>query len=96
MGEADRFTKLLGEYKQAPEVTRDRLYLDAMENVLANSSKLMVDVEGGNNIMYLPLDRLIQQSSVGGQPLNRESLRDLADEIARQSSDRPTSGRQPR
>merc|ERR1711990_1135177 len=54
-GEVDRFNKLLAEYLKAPEVTRDRLYLDALQSVLSNSTKIMVDVEGGNNFLYLPL-----------------------------------------
>lgn len=60
-GEAERFTLLLDEYRKAPQVTRERLYLDAMESVLGNSSKVMVDVDGGSNMMYLPLDKLIQE-----------------------------------
>ena len=60
-GEAERFEKLLVEYTQAAEVTRDRLYIDAMESIYSNSSKVMVDVEGGNNMLYLPLDRLTQR-----------------------------------
>lgn len=59
-GEADRFTKLLNEYKKAPKVTRERLYIDAVQEVMQSSSKVMVDVEGGNNMMYLPLDKLMQ------------------------------------
>jgi membrane protease subunit HflK len=59
-GETARFTKLLSEYQKAPDVTRERLYLDAVESVLAHSSKVMVDVSGGNNLLYLPLDQLIQ------------------------------------
>jgi membrane protease subunit HflK len=59
-GDATRFLQLLSEYSQAPEVTRDRLYLDAMQSVLSNSSKVMLDVDGGNNLLYLPLDRLMQ------------------------------------
>jgi membrane protease subunit HflK len=94
-GEAQRFTKLLTEYQLAKQVTRDRLYIDAMENVLANSSKVMIDVEGGNNLLYLPLDRLMQQST-SGRALNQDSLRDLADAIARENNDRTSSGRQPR
>ncbi|UCE88755.1 MAG: FtsH protease activity modulator HflK, partial [Pseudomonadota bacterium] len=58
-GQTARFTKILREYERAPQVTRKRLYLEAMESVLANSSKVMVDVEGSNNLMYLPLDRVI-------------------------------------
>jgi membrane protease subunit HflK len=61
-GEAKRFEQLLVEYQKAPEVTRKRLYLDTMQEVLANSSKVMLDVEGGNNMMYLPLDQLMQRA----------------------------------
>lgn len=57
-GETDRFEALLTEYKRAPEVTRQRLYLETMETVMANSSKVMVDVQGGNNMLYLPLDKM--------------------------------------
>lgn len=59
-GEASRFSQLLVEYSKAPEVTRKRLYLDTMQNVLANSSKVTVDVSKGNNLLYLPLDQLLQ------------------------------------
>ncbi len=62
-GEADRFNKLLVEYSKAPEVTRERLYLDAVESVLTNSTKVMVDVDGGNNMMYLPLDKIMSQQN---------------------------------
>ena len=60
-GEAERFTALLIEYKKAPEVTRQRLYLDAVEEVLSSSTKVMIDVEGGNNLLYLPLDQLMKK-----------------------------------
>ncbi len=91
-GEADRFTKLLAEYQLAQKVTRDRLYIDAMESVLSRSSKIMVDVEGGNNLMYLPLDRLSQPSTAlqGG---NRETVSSIADAILRELNDRVSSGR---
>jgi len=62
-GEVARFEKILPEYQAAPEVTRQRLYLATMEKVYSNTSKVMVDVEGGNNMMYLPLDKIIQQQS---------------------------------
>ena len=61
-GEVARFDKLLFEYQKAPKVTRDRLYLDAMQTLYSNSTKIMVDVEGGNNLMYLPIDKIIQQN----------------------------------
>ena len=63
-GEARRFSKLLGEYRLAKQVTRDRLYIDAMESVLSHSSKILVDVKGSNNMLYLPLDKLMQQGAV--------------------------------
>ncbi len=61
-GEARRFEKLLAEYERAPEVTRRRLYIETVENVLSNSSKVMLDAQGGNSLMYLPLDKLMQKS----------------------------------
>jgi len=60
-GEADRFIALLAEYKKAPEVTRERLYLDSLEQVFSSSTKIMIDVEGGNNLLYLPLDQLMKR-----------------------------------
>ena len=90
-GEAQRFEKLLFEYKLAEEVTRDRLYIDAMEAVLTNSSKIMIDVEGGNNLLYLPLDRLGQSSLPSG--VSQESVRGIADAILREVNDRVASGR---
>ncbi len=57
-GEVSRFSQLLTEYKKAPKVTRQRMYLESMENVLANTSTGMVDVKGSNNMMYLPLDKI--------------------------------------
>ncbi len=65
-GEAQRFEKILAEYRKAPEVTRQRLYVETIEEVLRNTSKVMVDVEGGNNLLYLPLDRLIQSTNNPG------------------------------
>lgn len=62
-GEAQRFESILAEYKKAPEVTRQRLYLETMEQVLSSSTKVMVDVKGGNNIMYLPLDKMMGSGS---------------------------------
>jgi len=58
IGEVSRFTKLLTEYRKAPEVTRRRLYLESMEAVLAKTKTVMVDVKGGNNLLYLPLDKI--------------------------------------
>ena len=90
-GEAQRFEKLLAEYTVAQRVTRDRLYIDAIEAVLSSSSKIMVDVEGGNNLMYLPLDRF-SQASVGGTA-GQETVRSIADAVMREINDRIASGR---
>ncbi|MNF62656.1 Modulator of FtsH protease HflK [compost metagenome] len=66
-GEADRFSKLLTEYHKAPEVTRQRLYLETMQDVLRNTSKVLVTgKEGQNNLLYLPLDKMIDNR--GGTP----------------------------
>ncbi|MDG1249958.1 MAG: FtsH protease activity modulator HflK [Gammaproteobacteria bacterium] len=62
-GESERFSALLTEYRKAPSITRERLYLEATEAVFSNSTKIMLDVEGGNNLMYLPLDKLIQNAT---------------------------------
>jgi membrane protease subunit HflK len=60
-GEADRFTKLVTEYRKAPDVTRQRLYLETMQEVYSNSSKVMVATKDGqNNLLYLPLDKMVE------------------------------------
>lgn len=61
-GEAERFNKLYAEYKLAPEVTKSRMYIDTLESVMSSSTKIMIDVEGGNNILYLPLDKILEQN----------------------------------
>ena len=53
----------LEEYEKAPKVTRDRMYIDAMQSVLSNTTKVMIDVDNGNNLMLLPLDKMMQNSS---------------------------------
>tara|TARA_B110000444_G_scaffold260808_1_gene309328 strand:+ start:258 stop:1412 length:1155 start_codon:yes stop_codon:yes gene_type:complete len=88
-GEAQRFVKLLTEYKKAPNVTRERLYIDAVESVLSQSSKVMIDIEGGNNMMYLPLDKIIGQggsSTDSGQrgPSAQTDIRDLTNRVVEQ------------
>jgi len=61
-GEAERFTRVLVEYQKAPEVTRSRLYIETMQEVLANTNKVVIDQEGGNNMMYLPLDQIMRNT----------------------------------
>ena len=62
-GDAARFKSVLAEYQKAPAVTRDRLYIDTMKQVYSNVTKVMVDSRSGSNLLYLPLDKLIQQGS---------------------------------
>ena len=66
-GEASRFEQLLTEYQRAPEVTRQRLYLDAIESVLSSSSKVLMDSNNGNSLMYLPIDKLLEQRNKAPQ-----------------------------
>jgi modulator of FtsH protease HflK len=68
VGNAARFSAVLTAYQKAPQVTRERMYLDAVQDVLASTSKVIVDVKGGNNLIYLPLDRLLNG---GGTPEDR-------------------------
>ena len=62
-GDAQRFKSVLAEYQKAPAVTRDRLYLDTMRTVYSSVTKVMVDSRSGNNMLYLPLDKLLQQTA---------------------------------
>jgi len=64
-GDASRFKQVLVEYSKAPQVTRDRMYLDTMQQVFANTSKVLVDVRSGSPLLYLPLDKLVQQTGGG-------------------------------
>lgn len=62
-GQASRFLALLAEYQKAPEVTRDRLYIEAIEQVYANANKVILDADGSGNLLYLPIDKLIGASN---------------------------------
>ena len=64
-GETSRFNQLLAEYQRAPEVTRERLYIDTLQSVMERSPKVMIDVDGGNSLMFLPLDQLLGRSAAG-------------------------------
>jgi membrane protease subunit HflK len=97
-GEVARFEKLLPEYTASPQVTRERLYLETMEQVYGNTSKVLVDVKNGNNIMYLPLDKMMNQSDnansasqTSAEP--RLMLPESRSSDVRSSTPRPESGR---
>lgn len=92
-GEATRFTKLYNEYAKAPEVTRQRLYLETMQQVYANTSKVMVDSKGGGNLLYLPLDKLMQQAgAIPNAPSVDVAERSSAPASAQENRDVRTRG----
>ena len=93
-GEASRFTQLLTEYEKAPEVTRERLYLESVESVYANSSKVLLDAEGSGNLIYLPVDKLIEQGARGGSRDSQSGAGPTGAQGARE--DRDLSGRRTR
>ncbi|MDR0769905.1 MAG: FtsH protease activity modulator HflK [Burkholderiales bacterium] len=62
-GDAQRFSQQLAEYRKAPEVTRNRLYLDTMQSVMTNTGKIVIDQQSSNNLLYLPLDQLLQSAA---------------------------------
>jgi membrane protease subunit HflK len=64
-GDAARFRQIVAEYKKAPQVTRDRLYIEAQEQIMANTSKVLIDQRGGNSLLYLPLDKLMDMTRAG-------------------------------
>lgn len=92
-GEVARFEKLLPEYLAAPKVTRDRLYLETMEQVYSNTSKVLVDVKNGNNIMYLPLDKMLNQNGSTTTPSNAAPLLPARSSSDSNSQSRPDSNR---
>ena len=64
-GDAARFRQIVAEYSKAPQVTRDRLYLDAMQQIMTSTTKVLIDQKGGGNLLYLPLDKLMQMTAAG-------------------------------
>jgi membrane protease subunit HflK len=83
-GETDRFLQILREYERAPEVTRQRIYLETVEEILANSTKVLLDTDsGGNNLIYLPLDRLMERRADGSP----STLPSSGDAISRGTTD---------
>lgn len=100
-GETARYLDLLAVYEKAPDVTRDRMYLQAMENVLASSSKVLVDTKSGDSMMYLPLDRLGRgsanlapgknESAGAGSLTGQVDLQDLTDSVLRELRNRQST-----
>ena len=95
-GDADRFTKLLKEYSAAPDITRERLYIEGMEQVYTNVGIVVVDVEDGNNLLYLPLDQLRRQPSftaAGPSLSDVSSSMDSSNPISSMQTGRTSSSR---
>lgn len=99
-GEADRFSKLAGEYHKAPDVTRERLYLDAMQDVLSQSSKVLVTgQQGQNNLIYLPLDKMMDgrgSAAPSSTPSTTGSAQDIGSRVANDLQQRDMRTRESR
>ncbi len=85
-GEAARFESLLAEYQKAPRVTRDRLYIEAVEEVYGNSAKVLMDTDGSGNLLYLPLDQLMNRTGVKMQSVDATRNADSATPQTQQES----------
>ena len=72
-GDADRFTQVLAQYEKAPRVTRDRMYVDMMQQVMQSSTKVYVDTQDGNNLLYLPFDKLMEQNAASAKFSNTQT-----------------------
>ncbi|WP_397455043.1 FtsH protease activity modulator HflK [Pseudomonas versuta] len=94
-GEADRFTKLVSEYRKAPDVTRDRLYLDTMQEVFSNTSKVLVtgNKNGQSNLLYLPLDKMIEGRNGSIPATGSAAAAGNNDSASHANSDMPTPPR---
>lgn len=95
-GESSRFEQVLTEYSKAPEVTRKRLYLDTMQQVLANSSKVTMDVSKSNNLLYLPLDQMLQGAAAIPSRRFAESSTGEASTVGPQGANNRTDTRRSR
>ena len=99
-GEASRFERLLAEYEKAPDVTRERMYLDTMQDVMSHTGAMLVDVKNANNMLYLPIDKLQRPSSpsVAGKESETPSaaMQESQDVSARTVRSGSTRGRESR
>jgi len=103
-GNASRFNQVVAEYAKAPGVTRDRMYLDTMQSIFSNTTKVMVDAKSGSNLLYLPLDKLVAQVAANDANVGRAhsgpghagNLVDFAGSHAKHRSGAPARLAQPR
>lgn len=93
-GQASRFTSVVTEYKKAPEIMRERLYIEAMTNVLSNTSKVLMGAEGTNNLMYLPLDKMMGSQGSQGSTQNVPLAPITGSGSTRSSSSSPSANTQ--
>jgi membrane protease subunit HflK len=75
VGEASRFSQVLAEYAKAPAITRERIYIETLQSVLSSTSKILIDARASGNLLYLPLDKLMQQAGVAGLTESQASQR---------------------
>ncbi len=87
-GDASRFRQIVAEYAKSPQVTRDRLYIDAMQQIMSNTSKILIDQKSGGNLLYLPLDKLMQSVAAGGGADAAPAAKPAPDPAAADSSAR--------
>jgi len=78
-GEASRFKQVLAEYNKAPQVTRDRMYLETVQQIMSSTSKILLDAKGGGNLLYLPLDKIMQMTAGGLTGTTGSSQQSLVD-----------------
>ncbi|MCG8324305.1 MAG: FtsH protease activity modulator HflK [Thiotrichales bacterium] len=91
-GEASRFDQQLAEYQRAPDITRQRLYLEAMEGVFSNTSKILIDSDGNNSLMYLPVDQLIKnRTGSAAMDFGRSLQNSSGSDVSRSMQDNLTS-----
>jgi len=94
-GDAERFSRIVTEYAKAPAVTRERLYLETMQEVFANVSKVMVDSRANSNLLYLPLDKILQQTSTEAQKAAQAAVAQAGGATDPASSANSPAGAQP-
>lgn len=78
-GDAQRFKSLVSEYQKAPQVMRDRMYIDAMQQIYSNTTKVLIDAKAGSNLLYLPLDKIIQQAGASNPAASSQPVAPLTE-----------------
>ncbi len=95
-GEASRFKQILAEYSKAPQVTRERMYLETMQQIFSSTSKVLVDARSGGNMLFLPLDKIMQMTAAGTLPEAGPAARVPSTEVAPPAESTPSSTSTPR